>query len=212
MTPEFPSRIARVGSVIALIGSLIWVQWPIDFEKYNAAAIIIFIASIMAWASIEFADYSNYSNNTKSDDVDKINFLLILVHYDQFYVLKFKEIQTYMDDDDYKGLRHLVYHQENDIFDFHNKNLQQIYVKFANDAQNFLSEFFDLYHKDGQGRMTWRKSEDDYVSEEIYDRIMLKKYALDRKASKLAGLWEEFIKIARMELKGASKSIERYEP
>ena len=34
---------------------------------------------------------------------------------------------------------------------------------------------------------------------------------LDRKASLLADLWEEFINAARQELKGASKVIEPYE-
>ena len=58
---------------------------------------------------------------------------------------------------------------------------------------------------------TWRPSGEKYVSDEIYEEIQAEIAVLNRKASKLADLWEELINVSRQELKGASKTIERYD-
>ncbi|MER8582727.1 hypothetical protein NKG95_29170 [Mesorhizobium sp. M1423] len=122
-----------------------------------------------------------------------------------------KAIQTYMDADDYKGLQSLIYYKENDIFPFHNIKIQAIYENFSKGALEFYMDFYGLYTYDGHGRSTWRPSGGRYVSDEIYKEIMAEIAALDKKASKLVALWEELISLSRQELKGASKSIERYE-
>lgn len=110
MVPEFPSRIARVGAIVTLLGSLIWIQWPIDFEKFDAAAFILLIGSLVSWVGIELADYQkseafsrkavsqdpDLNDNAKSEDVNKVNSLLKMIDKRQFYTLKEKAIQTYM--------------------------------------------------------------------------------------------------------------------
>lgn len=213
MVPEFPKRIARVGAVLTLLGSVVWIQWPIDFAKFNAAAMILLIGSLMAWVSIELADSGNNSSNDNimSDDVDKLNSILKIIDKRQYYVLKNRFIETYMNADDYDGLRDLISYKEDDIFTFHNKNIQSLYEKFSADARDFYSGYFEIYSYDGPDRCTWRPPGGGYVDDETYKRIRAKIAVLDIKASKLAGLWEELINVARQELKGASKAIERYE-
>lgn len=214
MVPKHPNRIARIGSVLALVGSLIWVQWPINFASFNIAAIILLVAAFVTWISTELADYresERFNDNVMSDDVDKLNAIIGLIDRNQFYILKQKSIQTYMGADDYKGIRNLIYEKENDIFPFHNGKLQKLYEKFSNDAHDFYMKFYGLYTYDGHGRSTWRPSDGQYVSDEIYEEIQSEIAVLNEKASKLAELWEELIYVSRQELKGASKAIERYE-
>lgn len=213
MVPEFPTRIARVGAVLTLLGSVVWVQWPIDLSKFNFAAMILFVASLATWASIELADSKNVtsSDNIMSDDVDKLNSLLKMIDRKQFYILKNKAIETYMNDDDYDGLRDLISHKDDDIFPFHNKNIQSLYERFGADARDFYSGYYGIYSYDGHDRATWRPPGGGYVDEETYKKIRTKIAELDRKASKLAELWQELINVSREELKGASKAIERYE-
>jgi hypothetical protein len=114
--------------------------------------------------------------------------------------------------DDYKGLQNLIYYKENDIFPFHNKKIQNLYEKFSKEAKDFYMKYYSLYTYDGRDSATWRPSGGRYVSEEIYKEIQGEIAVLDKKASKLADLWEELINVSRQELKGASKAIERYEP
>ncbi|WP_275789463.1 hypothetical protein [Pararhizobium gei] len=214
MVPEFPSRIARVGAVLTVIGSLIWVQWPVDFAKFNFAALILFVASLMTWVSIELADASNNSKSNDYvllDDVDKINSLISIMDKNQYYIIKNKAIQTYMDEDDYDGILKIISLHENDIFPFHNKNIQAAYDAFCNDARAFYREFYGLYTSDGRGRSTWKPSGERWVEDEIYKQVMSKIAALDRKASALSESWEALINLARQELKGASKAVDRYE-
>ncbi|MFA6153023.1 hypothetical protein [Mesorhizobium sp.] len=214
MVPEYPNRIARIGSVLALLGSLIWVQWPINYASFNIAAVILLIATFVTWVSTEISDYREgeiFNDNIKSDDVDKLNSIIKIIDRNQFYILKQKSIETYMDADDYKGLQSLIYYKQNDIFHFHNVKIQAIYEKFSNEALEFYMSFFGLYTYDGHGRSTWRPSGDRYVSDEVYKEIQHEIAVLNRKASSLAERWEELINLSRQELKGASKAIERYE-
>jgi hypothetical protein len=220
MIPEFPNRLARIGAILTLIGSLVWIQWPVDFSKFNFAAVILLIGSFVTWVSVELADYIGTGNaadqaksadNIKSDDVNKLNTILKIIHKKQFYILKQKAIQTYMEDDDYDGLRDLIYYRENDIFPFHTVKVQEMYEKFCVGCKDFYSKFYNLYTSDGGGRSTWRPVGNRYVSDEIYSGVMTEIAELDRKASSLAELWEQLIVVARQELKGASKSIERYD-
>ncbi|PDT03536.1 hypothetical protein CO666_13210 [Rhizobium chutanense] len=97
MVPEFPRRIARIGSILALLGSLIWVQWPIDFAKFNVSAMLLALAAFVTWAGIELSDYigdNKSHDNVMSDDVDKLNSLLKIIDKNQFYILKEKGIHT----------------------------------------------------------------------------------------------------------------------
>lgn len=214
MAPEYPKRIARIGAVLALLGSMVWVQWPIDFAHFNIAAVILFVAAFVTWIGIEFADYQGrgrFNDNILSDDVDKLNKLISIIDRDQFYILSQTAIQTYMGEDDYKGIQKLIYYKENDIFPFHNKKIQDLYENFSKDAREFYMEFYSLYTTDGRGSSTWRPNGGRYVSQKIYEEIQDEIAVLDRKAAKLAELWEELIEVSRQELKGASKAIERYE-
>ena len=214
MVPEFPKQIARVGAVFTLIGSLIWVQWPVDYDKFNIAELVLLVGSFAAWVSIELAEYSN---NTKSndhalvDDVNKINSVIGLIHRNQYYILKNKAIQTYMEDNDYEGLLNLIYFRESDIFPFHNQKIQAAYEAFCSDVLSFYQEFYGLYTSDGRGRSTWKPRGDRWVEDEIYEKVMSKIAALNRKASSLADSWEGLINLSRQELKGASKAIDRYD-
>jgi hypothetical protein len=211
---EYPTRIARVGSVLALVGSLIWVQWPVDFSRFNPAAVILCVAAVITWASVELADYqtgAKFDDNVASDDVTKFNSILNIIDKNQYYILRQKSIQTYMGEDDYEGIRRLIYYKENDIFPFHNENIQPLYEKFCADAKSYFMDFYNLYTNDGRGRSTWRAPGEGYVSEEIFQQVAKKIAVLDNRASKLADLWEKLVDVARQELKGASKAIERYD-
>lgn len=222
MVPEHPKKIARIGAIVTLLGSLVWVQWPIDFEKFNVAALILLIGSFFAWISIEIstpprADEKTHpatdtvNDNILVDDVEKINSIIKIIDSKQYYILKRKSIQTYMGENDYKGLLDLIYFKENDIFPFHNKEIQTTYENFCEDVESFHNAFYELYTSDGRGRSTWRSGGDLYVSDEEFRRIMSTIGALNRQSSALAASWEDLIKLARRELKGASKAIDRYE-
>lgn len=214
MVPEFPKQIARVGAVITLIGSLVWVQWPIDFDKFNIAAMLLLVGSFAAWASMELADYSNATKSNDHalvDDVNKINSIIGIIDRNQYYVLRNKAIQTYMDDDDYEALLKLISFHESDIFPFHNAKIQAAYEIFCQEAREFCGEFYGLYTSDGRGRSTWKPPGERWVEDDIFRKVMSKIAALDRKASALADSWEGLINLARQELKGASKGVDRYE-
>jgi hypothetical protein len=214
MVPEHPKKIARIGAIITLIGSLVWVQWPIDFEKFNVAALILFIGSLAAWVSIELADFSydkKADDHALVADVEKMNSIVAIVHRNQYYVLKNMAIQTYMDDEDYEGLRLLTSFYSSDIFPFHNQRIQTAYEKFCGDAQTFLGQFYGLYTSDGRGRSTWKPPGDRWVEDEIYEKVMSKIAVLNQRASALAEAWEALINMSRQELKSASKLLDRYD-
>jgi len=214
MVPEFPKQIARVGAVITLVGSLVWVQWPIDFEKFNIAAMLLLVGSFAAWSSMEVADYSNTTRSNDHalvDDVNKINTIIGILDKNQYYILRNKAIQTYMDDGDYDALRKLIYFRESDIFPFHNAKIQAAYEVFCQEARDFYGEFYGLYTSDGRGRSTWKPPGERWVDDDIFRNVMSKIATLDRKASALADSWEGLINLARQELKGASKGVDRYE-
>ncbi|QHW24462.1 hypothetical protein GYN07_09035 [Rhizobium leguminosarum bv. viciae 248] len=225
MVPEFPSRIARVGAIVTLLGSLIWIQWPIDFEKFDAAAFILLIGSLVSWVGIELADYQkseafsrkavsqdpDLNDNAKSEDVNKVNSLLKMIDKRQFYTLKEKAIQTYMREDDYDGLSQLVNYHESDIFPFHSQNIQSLYQGFSTGAREFYFQFFSLYSSDGRGHATWKPLSGGWLPDEQYKEVMAKIATLDRLASELSKIWEELIRVSLQELKGASKAIERYD-
>lgn len=195
------------------MGSLIWVQWPIDLEKFNLAAGALFLASFVTWVSIELAEFTSDSSirdNVLVDDVKKMNSLLKVVDRKQAYVLRENAIQTYVEDTDYDGLRNLLYFRQDDIFPFHNEKIQVSYEKFCKDAERFLSDFFQLYTSDGRDRMTWRSADQLWLPQPEYDEVMAKIAKLDRQASGLSNSWEALIILARGELKGASLGIDRY--
>lgn len=214
IVPEHPNRGVSIGAILTLMGSLVWIQLQIDFTKFDIAAIILFAAAFVNCVSLKFADYREntiYKDNIISDDVNKINNIIRIIDSNQFYILIKKEIQTYMEDDDYDGLFRIIYYKENDIFPFHNEKIQNLYERFSLEVQQFYSDFYNIYTSNGRGMSTWRPSGEKYVSDEIYEEIQAEIAVLNRKASKLADLWEELINVSRQELKGASKTIERYD-
>lgn len=214
VVPEHPSRIARIGSVLALVGALVWVQWPLDLASFSIAAVLAFIGALTAWISVELADYresERFFDNVMSEDVDKLNSLLKIIDRNQFYVLKRQAIQAYMDSDAFRGIQKLIDHKDNDIFPFHSNNIQSLYEKFSKDAHDFILKYYSLYSYDGNDRSTWRPPGGGYVSNEIYKVIQDEIAVLNEEASKLAELWEELIGVSRRELRGASRTIDRYE-
>lgn len=220
MAPQFPKTLGRIAAILTMIGSLVWLQWPIDTSNLSPGALVFLVASFISWLAIEFAEYTEpmkladdaqKSDNMNSEDVDKLNSILRIIDRRQYYVLKNKAVQTYMEDDDYNGVRDLIYYKEDDIFPFHNGKIQALYERFCSDCKEFYSEFYNLYTSDGRGRSTWRPSGDRYVSEERYEEVMGSIAHLDRMLSSLSDLWEQLISTAREELKGSSKSIERYD-
>lgn len=211
------TKTGRIGAILALVGSSIFVQLPIELEKLNWVGVLLFIAAFMSWLSIEIAGTEPQANEDVNqarfdEDVEKFNIIVSMIDKKQFYTLNRTHIQTYMERDSYRGLSDLVHYHENDIFSFHNTRIQAAYEKLVKDAESFLSEFFDLYGSDGRGGMTWRLSGDGWVSDEDFEKIMARIGTLDRKASALASQWERLIVLARGELKGASKAIASYEP
>lgn len=210
---ETPIRLARIGAVLALLASVLWIQWPIDFEKFNVFSILIFIGSALTWSSIELADYKAHpvNNGDIRDDVKKINTLLRIVNRHQYYVLKNKAIETYIPSEDYDGLLNLLSYRADDIFPFHHEVLQEKYLEFCCKSEEFLHELWDLYTSDGNGRASWRSPYEWWVPEEIYKRIQAQIAKLNRRVSELAKLWEEFIALARNECKTVADQITRYD-
>jgi hypothetical protein len=213
---EHPKRLARVGAVLALLGSLIWVQWPLDIERMNFAGILLFLAAFVSWVAIEYAEFQAdgkgiKADNIMSEDASKLNRLLVMITKQQFYILKHHTIETYIGDKDYSGLEDIIAYRDKDIFPFHNGDIQSKYQNFCALAEKFLHGLYGLYTSDGRGSMTWRSRRDDWVSDEIYAKVMTKITGLNGEASTLARLWEELIAAARNELKGASTSVEHYE-
>ncbi len=212
--PEHPSKLARIGSCLAVMGSLIWVQWPIDFDNLNIAGVILLIGSLVTWFSIELADFSNDNSTRDSmmiDDVNKLNSLLKLVDRHQAYILREHAIETSIRATDYDGIRQLVQYRNDDIFPFHNKNIQARYEQLCHDAEQFLHDLFNLYTSDGRGWMTWRVAGEGWVPQDVYDRVMGRISELNRQTNSLSQAWEELITLALAELKGASQPIKRYE-
>lgn len=112
IVPEHPNKLARIAACLSVMGSLIWVQWPIDLEKFNFAAGALFIASLVTWISMELAEFTSVGgtqDNVLVGDVKKMNSLLKIVGRNQAYILRENAIQAYMDADDYDGLRDILY-------------------------------------------------------------------------------------------------------
>jgi len=211
--PEYPSKLARIGSCLAVMGSLIWVQWPIDFHNLNIAGVILFIGSLVTWLGIELADFANdtsIKDNLLVDDVRKLNSILKIVDRRQFNILREHAIETYMSDDAYNGLRDIIYFRQEDIFPFHNEKIQRLYVKFCEDSDVFLDDLYSLYTADGRGRMTWRTADERWVPDNVYKEVMGKIALLNQMASNLAKAWAELVILAKQEFKGASVGIDPY--
>jgi hypothetical protein len=196
------------------MGSLIWMQWPIDLGRFNVAGVILFIASFVTWVGIELAEHASGNSthdNLLIDDVKKLNSLLKIIDRKQFYVLREHSIQTYMRDDEYDGLRNVMNFRQDDIFPFHNDKVQHFYEKFCEDAATFLGDLYQLYTSDGSGRMTWRSASGSWLPDDLFRDVMAKICLLNCQASNLAKSWGELITLAKQEFKGASIGIDPYE-
>lgn len=89
--------------------------------------------------------------------------------------------------------------------------MQAGYEHFCKDAENFVSDLYQLYTSDGRDRITWRAAGERWLPQSEYDEVMNKIAKLDRQATGLSKSWEALIIVARDELKGASLGIDRYE-
>ncbi|MEP4032195.1 hypothetical protein [Roseibium polysiphoniae] len=211
---EFPHQLARVGSVLALIGSLVWIQWPIEFEKFGPGSFVAFVACLVIYIAIEFAEFSRNSSvqeNILNDDVKKFNYILEIVDYNQSYVIMNYDIETYIDDEDYRGLRKIVRYFDDDMFPFHNKRVQDYFASFCQKSEDFLSALYEIYTSTGRGTATWRPGGDGYVSNEEYEKVIEEIGEIRRIKRQASDIWEEFIKVAREELKGSTVRMKQYE-
>lgn len=213
---EYPKPYARIGAVLALLGTAIWVQWPLDFAKINITGAVFFVAAFITWIGIERAEYEGSHEAAKldaihSEDASKLNRILTYINKNQFYVLRHHAIETYIAERNYSGLEDILYYKENDIFPFHSKDIQTKYENFCALTEKFIEGLYGLYTSDGRGSMTWRSRRDDWVSDEVYKKVMTQIARLNREASALASSWEDLIATARAELKGASTPIEHYD-
>lgn len=220
MVQEHPKQIARIGAVIALVGSLIAIQWPIDFANLNIPAVLLFIAALVTWIGVEVADLHRIADPSAGDqkaaalmteDVNKINHLMTLIDRNQYYVVKNFAVETYFWDSIYDGILKLNRYYEDDLFPFHNGKIQEKYIQLVNEAKDFHHDLYLLYTSDGKGRSTWRTRDDRWVPDDVYNRVMEKVAALNKQTTNIADFWEQLIEVARQELKGAPKSITRYE-
>lgn len=213
MLNEYPTKLARIGAVLALVSALVWVQWPINFDRFGYASSIALIGAIVTWISIEVADWQNhygYNINILNEDAEKMNELIEIVDRKTYYILRNANVETYIGIDDYRGIEDLVAHFEEDPFPFHNGELQRMYENFEKRSREFLRNLWGLYTSDGQGRATWRPRGDRWVDENRYQRVMSQIADLNRTASGLAEAWEEFIRFSKTELRGNSIGIASY--
>ena len=215
MLPEYPTKIARIGTVLALLSALVWFQWPIDFDRIGIASSITLIGALLSWIAVELADWQNhhvYNINTLNEDAEKLNNLIQIVDRKTYYILRNANVETYIGCDDYIGLENLVAHFEADPFPFHNEKIQRLYEDFKKRSEKFLGDLWTLYTSDGQGRATWRPIGNRWVDDVTYERVMSKITNLNRMTAELAEAWEEFIKLSKTELRGNSIGIASYQP
>ena len=213
MFPEYPTKIARIGAVLTLMATLVWVQLPIELARIGVAPILFFLAAFVVWVGIELAGWQNHSGyniNTLNEDVEKLNQLIKLVDRKTYYILRNANLETYIGSDDYRGLGDLLGYYDEDAFPFHNENLQKLYEEFHKKSANFITRLGGLYTSDGRGRATWRPRGDQWVDNDHYEKVEAEMDTLNREASELSGAWENFIKVAKTELRGNSIGIASY--
>lgn len=213
MSSEYPTKIGRIGTILTLIGSLIWVQWPIEFAQFDPFKILAVLAALVLWISVEAADWKNhngYNINSLNEDVMKLNSLLSIIDRSTYYTLRETPIETYIYTDDYNGLSSLDSHHGLDIFPFHNELLQEKYEEFCLKSNKFQGVLWGLYTSDGTGRATWIPNGYDYRDEEKYENKRQKTLKLSQDAYELSKDWESFLTIAKKELKGNSVGVASY--
>jgi hypothetical protein len=121
---EHPSRLARISSVLVMLGSLVWVQWPLQYEEFGIASSLLFFGSLVAWIGMELADLGKKDSiiiNKINDDVQKMNYILELIDRNQSYIIRNLAIETYIHDDEYYGLQRLCDYYSDDMFPFHTR-------------------------------------------------------------------------------------------
>lgn len=213
MHSEYPTKTARIGAILSLMATLVWVQWPIDITQISIAPILFFLAALVVWISVELADWQNhrgYNVNTLNEDARKLNQLINVVDRKTYYILRNASVETYIGSDDYRGLEDLLAYYREDVFPFHNEKLQEPYEKFHKRSANFIEKLWTLYTSDGSGRATWRSHPDRWVDDDLYEEIMAKIAVLNREAAELSDAWENFIRVAKAELRGNSFGIASY--
>ncbi|MCR9121148.1 MAG: hypothetical protein NXH91_02620 [Phyllobacteriaceae bacterium] len=213
MIPEYPTKVTRIGAILALMATLVWVQWPLDFNRLGVGQSITFLAALMTWIGIEWADWQNhygYNINSLDEDATKVNYLIEILDRKTYYQLRYANVETYIRVDDYKGLEEFLAYYEADLFKFHNNSIQDSYDNVERLGRIFIHNLWSLYTSDGRGWATWRPRNDDWVEDEIFEKVMLKIAGLNRDATAVADAWEDFIKVAKSELRGNSVGLNFY--
>lgn len=213
MIPEYPAKLTRIGAILALMATLVWVQWPLDFNRIGIGQSVAFLAALMTWIGIEWADWQNhygYNINSLNEDARKVNDLIEILDRKTYYQLRHANVETYIGADDYKGLERLLAYREVDLLNFHSKAIQDKYENVERLGRRFIHDLFSLYTTDGHGRATWRPHSDGWVEDEIYEKVMLKIAELNQDATAVADAWEDFIIVAKSELRGNSVGLNSY--
>ena len=125
--------------------------------------------------------------------------------------LRHHYIGTYFPGDAYQGLDNLVAYQQEDILPFHDQELRASYGEVWEKTSKFSHDLWLLYSIDESGRATWRPSGNGSVSHERYRQIRSEVAKLDTLATELADSWENFLRVAKTQLKGNSVGIISYQ-
>jgi hypothetical protein len=209
---DYPTKLGRIGSILALIASTVFVQWPINFSEINIAAVIGFIAALVTWMAVEAVEFNRdrpLRLNELDADAEKLNQLMSIFHRNAYYYFCNTELQTYIDHSDIEPLHRLLSYQEDDLLPFHNPRLEEGYQQVVAKAREYVSGLWGLYTGTGDGRATWRPARDEgYVSDEHYKAVMDEKRRLNDIAWSMADDWKNFIAVAKGELRGSSIRLE----
>lgn len=205
---DYPTKLGRIGSILALIASTIFVQWPLDFNEINLAAIIVFIATLIIWISVEAVEFSRerpFRINELDADARKLNNLMAIFHQNAYYHFSKTELQTYINATDIEPLHHLKRYQEDDLLPFHNREIEERYQRIAAQAGNYIVGLWTLYTSTGDGRATWRPAGNHgQVTDQRYESVISEKRRLDHIAWAMADDWKDFVAYAKRELRGTT--------
>ncbi|WP_417692038.1 hypothetical protein [Roseibium sp.] len=213
MIPEHPKKLARIGAILSLLGSLIWIQWPLNLEEVSPAALTIFMGCLITWVAIEIADLPNIDKSRQNEvnqDAEKLNFILKKIDFQQSYILKNYAIETYIEQPSYDGLKEIRTYHDEDRFPFHNKEMQKAFDEFCLSVSVFLNALYGLYTADGRGNITWRPGGTEYVPETEYELIKQEICIITDKKVDCSNKWDKFLIISNNALKDSTIRIEKY--
>ncbi len=200
----------KVGAVLALLGSVLWGQFPIDLNDIGPGPLIMFIASFITWISLELSEVP-LSNKNSNEDAIKLNAILKFIDKNTYYNISKCYLETTIGIYDYKGLEELLDYRNTELNKFHDKILEKYYSDFCAKAKIFLAGVWTLYTSDGGNTATWRPIGNGYVSDARYQEVRNEISRLNDLADKLATDFAELIKKSQIQLKDSNVAINYYE-